>query len=128
MPRNKAAKRTAKHSSMKNNLAITPKTEKEWMNTPLKLALQLSKEIKNLRKSESKLKATIHKMNAQVKNSENRLKAAEKNKASATGRKQLNIAKKSHNHVVKSQATLNKELQKNIQLLGSLATQYARLS
>jgi septal ring factor EnvC (AmiA/AmiB activator) len=128
MPRNKTAKRTNKSQTMSNILVSVQKMEKDFIQTPSRLAAQLSKEVNAHKQQENKLKNALNKIKSTLKNAETRVKSAIKVKHTSTGKKQFKIAKKVQGEAVKLHNDLNKQLQAISKALESLLNKHAKLS
>lgn len=144
MARNKSVKRTVKRTRKakvqkntvkKRNTTATGSTlvsvqkmEKVLMQTPSKLAAQLSKEISTCKKLEAKLKASAAKSKNQVKTTETRIASILNAKSSTANKKKLNKAKKTLTQTSKTHTDLGKQLEATTKTLTTLLTQQSKLT
>lgn len=142
MARTKTAKRHSKTAARKPRATAKTKTtrsakannsiqrmEKDWLQTPAKLAAQSSKEANTIKQKENKLKAALQKLNAQIKKAESRLHALE-GKKTAASKKQLSAQKKSHSKLIKSHTDLHKqhqEISKNLETANNQRAKFIAL-
>lgn len=126
MPRRKTAKHDAKRQN--NTLATMQQIEKDFSEVPARLASFLKKEIAAHQQKEAKLKNAANKIQVQLKNADQRVKAAAKAKATAAGKKQLNIAKKTYSDIQKSHQETNKQLQDADKTLGIFSLRLSKLT
>lgn len=128
MPRKKSTKRTNKRQKATNVLVNVQKMEKDFIQTPLKMAAQLTKEIKKHQKQESKFNKTISKLNNQLKKTEGRINAITKAKPTATSKKKLKVLTKKYNQAQAIQSQFDKQLQTVTNSLDNLLSNQARFN
>lgn len=130
MARIKTAKRPVKKGSVQsknNTLAFLQEIEQDFLQVPATLAMQLNKEISTLKVKENKLKNAVSKLKAQLKTSEARLKTAGKGKTSSD-KKRLTAAKKSHQDILKTHSSTDKELQELAKIIATTVNKQAKFT
>jgi hypothetical protein len=106
-------RRTKKAVKLQKNNSFTTlmKLEKDFFQTPKKLAAHLNKETALLKQKEAKLQKTLNKTQAQIKNSEKQIQliaAKDKNQAQL---KRLQSAKKIFSQSLNEQNQLSKQVE-----------------
>lgn len=129
MRRNKTVKRVNKRQSTKVNTATSvQKMEKDWMETPSKLAKQLDKEISAQQKQEKKLAKAVSKLAKSMQKSEARIAKAEKNKNPSMAKKKIKAAQKEFSANNKIFADLTKQLDAVSQTTAATVAKQAKLT
>lgn len=126
MARKKTAKRIAKRTATYGSSSPQLRMEKDFLDTPLKLAALFSKNIKTLKDKESKIKTAVAKSKTKVRLSESKVKNAAKQKTPA-GKKQLLAAKKAHAKVSQIHNILEKQLKDATEELTHATHKHAKL-
>jgi hypothetical protein len=120
MSRKKLTKRSKRQKSNKSNKTVSvQKMEKEFLQTPSKLAAQLDKQVHANKKKQNKLAKAVSKINVKVNKTNAKVD-------SASGKMQVKAASKKRDAAVKMQTVLNNELQTVTNALDDLQATQAK--